>query len=195
MVLGDDLDGFAFGVGVEDEVLDDVEKATFLAGGAEDGFEADAAGLGLGFYLLPLVEVLPGPGEAADYGGAAVGQDDEGVLPEQVRDGVFVIEQEEPQRGGQRHGLEEVAADGDHHIHRAGLDQLPADLQLGLACLGRDVHRAARLVIELSDLPAAYQLTMQFFKKKVSDSLTPVSKQPGYQLVQPTHQLSRKGHY
>ena len=33
---------------------------------------------------------------------------------------------EEPQRAGQRDGVEHVRADGDHHVHGAGLDQLAA---------------------------------------------------------------------
>ena len=35
---------------------------------------------------------------------------------------------EEPERAGQRHRVEEVGADGDHHIHRARLDQLAPDV-------------------------------------------------------------------
>ena len=37
---------------------------------------------------------------------------------------------EEPERAGQRDGVEEVGADGDHHIHDARLDQLAANLLL-----------------------------------------------------------------
>ena len=51
---------------------------------------------------------------------------------------------EEPQRTGQRHGVEEVRADGDHHIDRARLDQLLANLRLAAARIaGRVRHHEA----------------------------------------------------
>ena len=40
---------------------------------------------------------------------------------------------EEPQRHRQGDGVEEVGADRDHHVDRAGLDELLADLLLGVA--------------------------------------------------------------
>ena len=46
---------------------------------------------------------------------------------------------EEPQRDGQRHRVEEVRADRDDHVDEAILDQLPADLALAVAGVGRRV--------------------------------------------------------
>ena len=51
---------------------------------------------------------------------------------------------EEPERDGQRHGVEEVRTDRDHHVDGAGLDQLLADLPLGVPSVaGRVRHDEA----------------------------------------------------
>ena len=44
---------------------------------------------------------------------------------------------EEPQRAGQAARVEELGADGHHHVHVAGLHQLLADIAVLVACVGR----------------------------------------------------------
>ena len=40
---------------------------------------------------------------------------------------------QKPEGAGQGHGQEKVGANGNHHVHRFGLDELLADVQFGLA--------------------------------------------------------------
>ncbi len=93
MVLGEDLDERAAALAIEDEVLGEVEQAGVVADAAQDGIERDDARLAFAFNLLPLEEVLPASGEGADTSLAAVGEEDEGVVPEELGDGVFIVAQ------------------------------------------------------------------------------------------------------
>ena len=47
---------------------------------------------------------------------------------------------EEPERAGERDRVEEVRADGDHHIDGMGLEQLLANLHLRLPGIGGGVR-------------------------------------------------------
>ena len=65
--------------------------------------------------------------------------------------GVFVVALiEEPERAGQRDGVEHVRADGDHHVDGAVFDELLPDLLLGAAGVRGGVRHdeagAARVV-------------------------------------------------
>ena len=52
---------------------------------------------------------------------------------------------EEPEGAGECNGIEEIGGDTHHHIHRVGLDNLPADLQFRGAGIGGGVrHDKAR---------------------------------------------------
>ena len=52
---------------------------------------------------------------------------------------------EEPEGAGECNGIEEIGRDTHHHIDRAGLDNLPADLQLrGAGIRGGVRHNKAR---------------------------------------------------
>jgi hypothetical protein len=93
VVLGDQLDQPARDFLKQGEVLDEVQQRAGSQGRAGHRLQRDDALLALAVDLLPLVEVLPAGGHAAQAGLAAVGQDDEGVVPEEVRDGVLVVAQ------------------------------------------------------------------------------------------------------
>jgi len=62
-----------------------------LADSANEGFEVDAAGFAFAVDALPLAELFPGGGDAAYFCLAAVGEDDGGVVPEELGDGFFVV--------------------------------------------------------------------------------------------------------
>ena len=91
MVLGDDLDQPALGVIEDGEVLDQIEEPALLAGAPDQRFQGDDALLAFAVDPLPLREMLPARRHAADLRLAAVRQDDDGVVPEQLRDGLLVV--------------------------------------------------------------------------------------------------------
>ena len=53
--------------------------------------------------------------------------------------GLALAPVEEPEGAGQSHGVEKVGADGHHHIHGAGFDDLLADVQFRAAGVGGGV--------------------------------------------------------
>jgi hypothetical protein len=91
MVHGEDLDEAAEGAAEEGEVLDDVQQSVLVAGPAHDGLQGNDPLFSLVVDPLPLVEVFPGGRRAADAALTAVGEDDERVVPEEPRDGGFVV--------------------------------------------------------------------------------------------------------
>ena len=79
---------------VEDrEVLHEVQELPLLADAPDHRLQADEAGFLFVVNLLPFGEVLQPGRHAADPGFRAVGQDDDGVVPEHLRDGVLVVGQ------------------------------------------------------------------------------------------------------
>ncbi len=91
VILGHDLDETTTHSLKKDEVLSNVQEATRCARASDQGLQGDDAFLALAVDLLPWAEVLPFGGDGTDAAVAAVGEDDEGVAPEEVGDGVFVI--------------------------------------------------------------------------------------------------------
>ena len=87
------LDQPAFGFGEQDEILDDVQQAGRLARAANHRVQADDARLAFAVDALPVGKMLPLGGEAAHQAVAAVREDDEGVVPKELGNGVFVIAQ------------------------------------------------------------------------------------------------------
>ena len=79
-------------------------------------------------------------GEVA-VGAVDLAEDVAGVEEEHLvgAGGLALAPVEEPEGAGQGDGVEEVGADGDHHIHGAGFDELLADLQLRAAGVGGGV--------------------------------------------------------
>ena len=73
------------------EVFGDVQETGRLAHAAQDGIQGDDALFAFAVDLLPLTEVFPCAGQGADFGLAAIGQDDDGVVPEQVWDSILII--------------------------------------------------------------------------------------------------------
>ena len=123
VVLGERLHQAARTLGVGDEVLDQVEQSVSLAGAPQRRLQRHHTLLALGVDLLPLREVTPRSERRTDYGVAAVGQEDERVEPEQVRDRVAVVPQvcvvrvaNVPVRGLELDEHQRDAVDEQHHI-------------------------------------------------------------------------------
>ena len=91
MVLGDQLGGLALGLAEEGEVLHQVEQPCLVAGAPDHRLQTDDALFAFVVDLLPLGEVLPPGCHAADLALRAVRQDDEGVVPEDLRNRVLVV--------------------------------------------------------------------------------------------------------
>ena len=82
-----------FAFRVKDEVFDNIQQAGFITHPAQHGVERDDTFLAFGIDALPLVEMFPFSAQAAQAGGFAVGENDQGVVPEKLGDGIFVIAQ------------------------------------------------------------------------------------------------------
>ena len=93
VVLGRQLDQPAGDFLKQAEVLHQVQQPRRVADAAQHGLQRHPARLVLAAHLLPLGEVLPAGGDAAHPALAAVGEDDQGVGPEKLRDGVLVVAQ------------------------------------------------------------------------------------------------------
>ena len=93
MVLGERLHQTAGSLGERDEVLDEVEQSVPLAGAPQCRLQRHHTLLALGVDLLPLGEMTPRSERRTDERVGTVGQDDERVEPEQVRDHVAVVPQ------------------------------------------------------------------------------------------------------
>jgi len=91
VILGQNFGGGALGGEEDGEIFHQVKQAGFVAGALHDGIEGDNALFVLITDFLPLAEVLPGSGNGADAAFTAVGEEDEGVVPEQLGNGGFVV--------------------------------------------------------------------------------------------------------
>ena len=92
VVLGDDLGLFASRIVKGDEVFKQVHKIALIADAFKHGLHAHNTGVAFG-EAFPLVEVFKFTGHGAQFGLGPVSQDYEGVMAEQMRDGVLVIGQ------------------------------------------------------------------------------------------------------
>ena len=90
VVTGQDLGRAAAGVIEEDEIFQQIEKILLFADAPEHGLQGHAA-LVLLAETLPLVEELVLAAQGTHLCLQAVGEDEEGVIPEQVGDGVQVV--------------------------------------------------------------------------------------------------------
>ena len=102
VVTGQYLHRGAARVVVEDEVLQQVEEVLFLADAAQHGRQLDVALLHL-VEAFPLVEKLPLRVDGAHPRLQAVAEHDEGIVVEQLRDGVEIVAV--------------VHVEGIHHFH------------------------------------------------------------------------------
>lgn len=93
MVLANELDKATLDFHKQGVVLYYVEEPRGFTGPSEDRIEGDYALLALGIDLLPLEEVFPFRGDAPDPAFASIGQNDDGVVPEELGDGDFVVPQ------------------------------------------------------------------------------------------------------
>jgi hypothetical protein len=93
MILGDEFARAARGFDKQREVLDQVEKPIGLARATQHRLQTDDARLSLVINFLPVEKVIPLQSEAAQFALAAVRQNDEGVVPEDLRDGGLVVAQ------------------------------------------------------------------------------------------------------
>ena len=90
VVAGEDFDGRAATVVIEDEILEQVEENLFLADAAQHGGQLDVARILL-FKAFPLVEEFPLGADGAHACLIPVTEHHHGVVVEQLRDGVEVI--------------------------------------------------------------------------------------------------------
>ena len=93
VILGDKLDQSALRLHEEREVFDEVEQPFVIAQPPKHGLQRTRALFLLGTDAFPLGEVLPTGGDPAEFALGAVGNDNQGIVPEQMGNGVFVVAQ------------------------------------------------------------------------------------------------------
>lgn len=90
MIAGQDLGGASAGVVKEGEVLQQIQEVFLFADTPQHGLQGHAARL-LFAETLPLMEKLVLAAQCAHLSLQAVGEDEKGVVVEQVGDGVQVV--------------------------------------------------------------------------------------------------------
>ena len=90
MIAGQDLGGASAGVIKENEVLQQIQEVFLFADTPEHGLQGHAARLLLA-EALPLVEELVLAAQSAHLGFYPVGEDEKGVVVEEMRDGVQIV--------------------------------------------------------------------------------------------------------
>ena len=116
VILGDDLDQTALAVSEQGEILDVIEQALRLTGATQQHFQRYPPGFVFTGDSLPLEEPLPVGAERANATGVAIGGDQEGIAPEQLRDGGLVVGEIVIEgNAGRYSGLLEL----DHHQRQA----------------------------------------------------------------------------
>ena len=136
MVAGDLLDQPALRFLEHREVLDQVEQPILRTDAPDGGVQRHHAGLAFVVDPLPVEEVLPARERAADHRLGAVGQHDEGVEVEQLRDGRAVVGEvvvvgraQRPMRGLELHEQQRNAVDEADQV-AAALVHVAADPDL-----------------------------------------------------------------
>ena len=137
VVLGHQFDQPARRLHEEDEVFYDIQQPLRRANPAEHRLQRNASFLRLAAHLFPLGKMLPAGGDAAHPALAAVGEDDERVVPEEMRNGVLVIAEvvgvrglEAAVRGFKLNEDQRKTVDEAHQIRPAGV-HLARDPELG----------------------------------------------------------------
>ena len=91
MIFRGDLGQAAFCFFVKREILDQINQLLFAAGASDQRLQRDDALFALGVDSFPVGKMFPACRHAADLGAGAVGEDDEGVVPEHLRNRVLVV--------------------------------------------------------------------------------------------------------
>src|SRR5437763_698403 len=91
MVPCKQLDQRPSGIIKEGEILHDIQQAALFAAAPNHGLERDRAFFILAANFLPLEKVFPTSRHAADPAFMTVREDDEGVVPEDLRNGVPIV--------------------------------------------------------------------------------------------------------
>ena len=90
VVAGQNLDGAPTGMVVKDEVFQQIEEGLFLADAPQHSFQFHAACIAF-LQTLPLVEKLVLAAKRAHLGFQSIGQHKEGIVIEQLRNGIEII--------------------------------------------------------------------------------------------------------
>src|SRR6266568_8948709 len=93
VVFGDEFDRSATCTAKEDEIFHNIQQAALFAGTTNHGFERDDTLFLLVADLLPLEEMFPASRHAANPALMPVWEDDERVIPEDLRNGILVVTQ------------------------------------------------------------------------------------------------------
>src|SRR6266566_1750266 len=93
VIFGDEFDRSATSAAKQDEVLHDIQRAALFTGAANHGFEGDDTLFFLVADLLPLEEMFPASRHTANPALMPIGEDDERVIPEDLRNSILVVAQ------------------------------------------------------------------------------------------------------
>src|SRR6266566_2820338 len=136
MVLRKYLDCSSTDLLKEAEILHDVQESLLLTRASDNGFQGDDADFAFGVDLLPFAEVFEPRCDCTDFGLASVRQDDEPIMPEDLRNRVPVVLEitivsilESSVRGfqlneDQREAVDETDEIGPTLVHLAGNPKL-----------------------------------------------------------------------
>ena len=90
VVAGQNLGGAPTGMVVKDEVFQQIEEGLFLADAPQHGFQLHSARVAF-FQAFPFVEKLVLAAKRAHLGFQSIGQHKEGIVIEQLRNGIEII--------------------------------------------------------------------------------------------------------
>src|SRR6266568_1513375 len=93
VIFGDEFDRSAACAAKKGEIFYDIQQAALFAGATNHGFERDDTLFFLVADLLPFEEMLPASRHAADPALMPIGENDERVIPEDLRNSILVIAQ------------------------------------------------------------------------------------------------------
>src|SRR6266699_6053162 len=93
VVFGDEFDRSTSCAAKQGEIFYDIQQAALFAGTTNHGFERDDTLFFLVADLLPLEEMFPASRHAANPALMPIGEDDERVIPEDLRNSILVVAQ------------------------------------------------------------------------------------------------------
>ena len=91
VVLGHQFDQASLGLHEKRVIFHQIQKTLRFAGPADHGIKRDDPFLAFTVDLLPVCKMFPSGGNASDLTLTAIGKDDQGVVPEELRDSAFVV--------------------------------------------------------------------------------------------------------
>ncbi len=134
VIAGDQLGGRSLAIGEAAEILDQIQQPPFLTSPAQQRRQGDRRHLLLARRLLPIAEMLPLRGQAAELALHAVRDDQQRVVVEELRDRLLVVA--------------EVLVEALAHVH-AGLLQLDQHQRQAV----HEAHQIRPLQIQLACHP------------------------------------------